>query len=242
MKDPELKAWWSDDENAVLFEASYTIAEGYRGAGRRKNWGNSARYKGPDLKKYGEYAKYRTLKFEYALKMESENLVKNDPAYAEVINFAKQLSGKIEYDWAKYDAYQGAKPVKTPGMKYAVCFGYSSEVMEKALTLKYIASVEEWATTTHSWNVLNLVDGRKLYFDLTWFDNEHIDHETGLIYQTDDYDWGNITFNEEIFKYSSISYSGSTSHANGSFRRILKKMITQSSGSSSIYFSNIKSN
>lgn len=223
MKDSKLKAWWNDDGNAVLFEASYTIAKGYKGAGKRKTWGSGARYSGPNLEKYGKYKRYRTLKFRYALKREVENLVKNDPAYAEVIGFAKKLSSEIEYNWAEYDGYKDAKPIKTPGMKYAVCAGYSNEVMEKALTLKLVASVEEWGSANHSWNVLNLVDGRKLYFDLTWFDNEHINRETGIIYQTDDYDWENITFNEEIFKYSNVSYSGSYSHVNGSFKRVLKK-------------------
>jgi len=223
MKDSKLKAWWSDDGNAVLFEASYTLAKGYKGAGKRKTWGSGAGYSGPNLKNYKKYAKYRTLKFRYALKRESENLVKNDPAYAEVIDFARQLSGKIEYNWAEYDGYKGATPVKTPGLKYAVCSGYTDEVMKKVLILKYVASVEEWTSDNHSWNILNLVDGRKLYFDLTWFDNEHINHETGLIYQTDDYDWENITFNEALFKYSNVSYSGSYSHVNGSFQQILTK-------------------
>lgn len=222
MKNPELKAWWSNDGNAVNFEASYTVARGYLGASKRKIWGTSAKYSGADLTRYGKYKKYHTLKFKYWLRLENEKRIKTDPAFAEIIAFAKRLSANIEYNWSSFSAYKGAKHIKTPGMKYAVCSEYSNEVMQKALALKYVDSVEEWISSNHSWNVLNLTDGRQLYFDLTWFDNEYIDHKTGRIYQTDDYDWGNITFDKDIFN-SNMSYSGSFSHVEGSLKRIFRK-------------------
>ena len=223
MKEPRLKAWWSDDGNSVLFEASYTIADGLQGAGKRITWGHNTHYKRQNSDKQGIYAKYNSLKFNYKSKRESERLVKNDPAYADVVDFAKRLSADIEYDWAEYDDYKGAAPVKTPGKKYADCSGYTDEVMEKVLALKSVDSVEKWVSDDHSWNVLNLVDGRKLYFDLTWFDNEKIDHETGLISALGDYGWENITYDEEVFKYATSSYAGYLSHANGSLQEILKK-------------------
>ena len=92
-------------------------------------------------------------------------------------------------------------------MRYAVCAGYANEVMEKALALNSVREVQKWRSPGHAWNVLKLVDGRTLYFDLTWFDNEHINHETGEIYQTDDYGWNNITFFEHLFRFSNIGYS-----------------------------------
>jgi hypothetical protein len=110
-------------------------------------------------------------------------------------------------------------------MKYAVCAGYSNEVTAKALSLKCVKSVEEWTGPNHAWNVINLVDGRTLYFDLTWFDNEHINEKTGQIYQTDDYDWENITFNEDLFRHSDVEYGTSIFHHNqGKFDRIVRKM------------------
>jgi hypothetical protein len=221
---PRLRAWWSNDGNSVLFEASYTVASGYVGAGTRKTWGTEARYNGANLQTYGQYAKYRTLKFKYDLKREVEYLITNDPAYAEVINFAKRLCSEIEYDWANFSAYHGAKPVKTPGMKYAVCDGYANDVEDKALSLKCVKSIEKWTGPNHAWNVMNLVDGRTLYFDLTWFDNEYINEKTGKIYQTDDYDWENITFNEDLFRHSNIGYgTGTFSHDQGKFDRIVGK-------------------
>lgn len=223
MLDPGLKAWWSDDGNAVHFEASYTIADGYKGAGTRKTWGTKAVYQGPNLSKYGEHAIFQTLKYQYQLKLETENFLKTDPAYYKVIEFAKQLCSEIEYDWQSYNRYKGSAAIRTPGMRYAVCSGYSKEVMEKILALDCINSVEEWSSTSHSWNVLNLVDGRVLYFDLTWFDNEYINHETGEVYRTDDYDWENISFNRELFKYSNLSYSGSFAHAQGTFKQVVNK-------------------
>ena len=222
--NPRLNAWWSDDGNSVRFEASYTVAYGYSGAGRRETWGSGAYYSGGDLQVYGQYAKYKTLKFEYGLKREVEYLLEHDSAYAEVINFAKQLCSEIEYDWSSFDSYKGARPVKSAGMRYAVCSGYSNEVMNKALLLTCIKSVEEWTGPNHAWNVINLFDDRRLFFDLTWFDNEHINEETGEIYQTDDYDWENITFDEDLFRHSNIGYSTTIFiHDQGKFNRIVRK-------------------
>jgi hypothetical protein len=222
--NPQLKAWWSDDGNSVLFEASYTIADGYIGAGTRETWGTKAVYSGGNLQAYGEYAKYQTLKFKYDLKRETEYLIENDSAYAEVIAFAKRLCSEIEYDWTNFDAYRGAVPVRTPGKRYVVCDGYAAEVMDKAVLLTCVKSVERWTGPAHAWNVLNIVDGRTLYFDLTWFDNESIDEKTGKIYQTDDYGWENVTFNEDLFRHSNVGYSsGVFSHDQGKFDRIITK-------------------
>jgi transglutaminase/protease-like cytokinesis protein 3 len=219
--NPQLNVRWSDDGNAILAEASYTIASGYLGAGSIKTWGSGTYpFRDSNVKVYGQYDKYRTLKYQYDLKREVEYLMANDPAYAEVINFAKQLCREIEYDWSAFSDYHGARPIRTPGMKYAVCDGYSNEVMEKALSLKCVKSIEKWTGPNHAWNVINLVDGRTLYFDLTWFDNEHIKEDTGQIYQTDDYDWENITFNEDLFRHSNVGYgSGTFSHDKGKFDR-----------------------
>jgi hypothetical protein len=223
MTNPQLSAWWSDDGNSVLFEASYIVAPGYVGAGTKKLWG-TVTYSGGNLQSYGQYAKYQTLKFKYDLKREAEYLVANDPVFAEVINFAKQLCREIEYDWTNFSGYQGAKPIKTPGMKYAVCDGYANEVMDKVLSLNCVKSVEKWTSPGHAWNVINLADGRTLYFDSTWFDNEHIDAATGEIYQTDDYRWANITFNEDLFRHSNIGYGTKIFHHDqGKFERIVRK-------------------
>jgi hypothetical protein len=222
--NPQLKAWWSDDKNAVMFEASYTVASGYIGAGTRATWGTGAHYSGGNLQPYGQYAKYKTLKFEYDLKREVEYLIANDPVYAEAINFAKRLCRELEYDWTNFSNYHGARPVRTPGMRYVVCDGYADEVMNKASSLNGVKSVEKWTGPGHAWNVINLIDGRVLYFDLTWFDNEHINEKTGRIYQTDDYDWENITFNEDLFRFSNIGYGTKTfSHNQGKFERIIRK-------------------
>lgn len=222
--DPRLKAWWNDDENSVLFEASYIVAPGYVGAGTKKIWGTGSFYPGANLQSYGPYAKYKTLKFKYDLKRELEYLVAHDSAYAEIINFAKQLCYEIEYDWLNFSGYRGARPVRNPGKRYAVCEGYANEVMDKALSLRCVKSVEMWKAPAHAWNVINLVDGRTLYFDLTWFDNEQINEKTGQIYQTDDYHWENITFNEDLFRYSNIGYGTKTfSHELGKFNSIVRK-------------------
>ena len=212
MINSQLKVWWSDDDNAVHTEASYIIAKGYKGAGTHKTWGESKYSGSKDIfKLYGEYAKYHTLKFKWELKQESEWLLQNDSEYAEIIEFSKQLCDEIEYDWANFSGYRG-KVKRTPNKKYFVCEGYSNEVMNRILELKCVQSVQKWSSSGHAWNVVKLIDGRTLYLDLTWFDNEHINNKTGEIYQTDDYDWENITFNEELFRFSNVGYGSEVFH------------------------------
>jgi len=213
MINPTLKVWWGEDNNEVLAEASYIIAEGYVGAGELRTWGHEARFFGSPaiFDVYGEHAKYHTLRFEWELKQEVEQLLENDPAYSEIIAFAKQLSDEFEYDWTNFPGYRG--PAKrTPGKKYFLCDGYANEVMNRILDLNSVQAVQRWVSPNHAWNVVKLTDGRTLYFDLTWFDNEDIDPKTGKVYQTDDYKWANITFNEELFRYSSIGYSDRVFH------------------------------
>jgi len=221
MLNSSLKVWWDDNNNAILFEASYTIAHGYVGAGTIKTWGTEAKYGGASsiFDTYGEYAYYQTLRFNYEYSLYIENLLKKDSVFADIINFAKNLCNEIEYDWSNYSGYTGVKPVKpTPGKRYAVCDGYTNEVTEKILNLNSVQSVQRWTSPTHAWNVLKLVDGRTLYFDLTWFDNESINHNTGEVYQTDDYGWFNITFHEHLFRFSNVSYgTKSFTHNIGEF-------------------------
>jgi len=63
MINPSLRVWWSEDNNNVLMEVSYIIADGYVGAGTLKTWGESAHYSGSSriFDTYGKYAYYRTL-------------------------------------------------------------------------------------------------------------------------------------------------------------------------------------
>jgi len=221
MLDSSLKVWWSDDNNVILFEASYTTAPGYVGAGTREIWGTTTRYRGGTtiFDTYGEYAYYQTLRFEYEYDLYMQYLLKNDSVFAEIIDFAKKLCDEIEYDWQNYSGYTGAKAVRTPGKRYAVCDGYAKEVTDKILTLNSVQTVQRWTSPSHAWNVLKLTDGRTLYFDLTWFDNEHINHDTGIVYQTDNYDWFNITFHEHLFRFSNVAYgSKSFTHNIGEFQ------------------------
>lgn len=218
MLDSKLKANWSEDGNSVLFEASYTIAPNYKGAGSRKIWGTNSKFSGSNsiYAIYGQYAKYHTLRFQWKLYLHNQKLIASDPCFASIIGFAKQLCSEIEYDWSNFSAYHGASVKRTPGKKYCVCEGYTDEVMQRIFQLDCVAAVQKWSSSSHAWNVLELADGRILYFDLTWFDNEHIDEQTGIIEQKDDYNWENITFDEELFKYSNVGYgSNDFEHSKG---------------------------
>lgn len=218
MIDSKLKAKWSEDGNNVVFEASYTIAPGYKGAGNTKIWGTNTKYSGSSsiYSLYGKYAKYQTLRFQWELYQQNQKLIATDSYFSSIIEFAKTLCDEIEYDWSNFSAYQGAPVKRTPGKKYCVCEGYTDEVMQRIFQLDCVTAVQKWSSSSHAWNVLELADGRILYFDLTWFDNEHIDEQTGMIEQKDDYNWENITFDEELFKYSNVGYgSNNFEHSEG---------------------------
>ena len=225
MLNPSLKVFWDKDDNKVLAEAAYTIAQGYVGAGTQKTWGEGAAYSGSSniARNYGNYAYYQTLRFKYEHSLYVQRLLQTDRAFAEIINFAKQLCSEIEYDWRSFSGYKG--PVRpTPGKRLAVCDGYANEVMDKALRLSSVRAVQKWTGPGHAWNVLILTDGRTLFFDLTWFDNEHINEQTGAIYQTDDYGWENITFFEHLFRFSNVGYgSGQFAHNMGKLNKEVKK-------------------
>jgi hypothetical protein len=220
-----ISVWWSEDNNSVLMSATYTLAPGYSvtvdgvtyKAGDTVTWGTNARHSGSSgiFDKYGEYAKFKTLRFKYVYSLYVQHLIENDPAYNEIIAFAKKLSDEFEYDWSNSSGYTGATPVKTPGKTYALCGGYANAVMEKVLSLNSVVAVQRWTSPAppgHAWNVLELIDGRLLYFDLMWFDNENINEETGEIYQKDDYDWENITFYKELFDYSGVGAGSRVFH------------------------------
>jgi hypothetical protein len=223
MVDTKLRVWWSDDNNTVYVEASFIVAEGYVGAGSLETFQGSYSRSPVIFEIYGEFARYHTLKFDWEYRQEVDWLLKNDPVFAEIVELAKLLCAEIEYDWANFSGYSG--PVKpTPNLRYAVCAGYANEVTERFLELDSVIAIEEWGTPCHLWNVLILADGRRLYFDLTWFENEYICHETGEIYQTEDYRWKNLTFNAELFRYSGVGYgTGEFTHALGSFVREVRK-------------------
>jgi len=218
MEDPKLNVWWGDDGRAYV-EVTFTVD------GTTESFvGGSYGYDEAKLtQKYGEYAKFQTLKFKHELKIEAEQRMLNDPAFAEIIAFAKKLCEEIEYDWS--NAYK-INVKKTPGKRQAMCSGYADEVKETVLQLNCVKAVQLWSAPDHAWNVLVLEDGRTLYFDLTWFDNEYIDEANRKIIQLDDYRWANITFDEELFKYSGIGYgTGEFTHALGKFEREIKKEV-----------------
>lgn len=208
MVDPKLKAWWSEDGNNVLFEASYTIAPNYKGSGTVEVWGTNAKYSGSQsiYDTYGKYAKYHTLRFEWELHQKNMQLIDEDPCFASIVSFAQRICDEVEYDWNRLEIYHGAPVKHTRGKKYYVCEDYANEVMNTALQLECVVAVQKWLSTGHAWNVLELSDGRTLYMDLTWFDNEYIDEQSGDIIQQPDYDWANITFDKHLFKYSNVSY------------------------------------
>lgn len=209
MQNPQLKVSWAEDGHALQFEASYTVAPGYMGAGTVAVWGKKTRYRGESIiyQRYGEYAKFHTLRFKWELAQYSREQMANDTAYAQVAAVAQELCQELEYDWASLRSYKGAEVKRTPDKRYCACDGYADEAMDRFLQLECVQAVQKWSSGSHAWNVLKLKDGRVLYADMTWFDNEYLNHKTGCVEPRDDYDWKNLTFDEELFRYSNVSYT-----------------------------------
>jgi hypothetical protein len=171
------------------------------------------------------YAKYRTIEFRDTLAFNSKKRLETDSAYRAVVETAVRICDEIDYDWAGYSGYRGVRPVPPPGKRLAVCEGYVDEGMRRFSVLDCVTEIQKWSVPgVHTWNVLKLRDGRTLYCDVTWFDNDHIDSRTGKTTYADDYDWENITFDENLFLYSQIGY-GTRDFTHASARRILAGLI-----------------
>ena len=140
--------------------------------------------------------------------------ITGDTAYDEIIALAKRLCDELEYDWSTRDDYTGAIPKQTPGKRHRQCNGYAIEMMEKAIMIESVKTVQHWRATkdtgapgNHSWNIIKLIDGRILFCDLTAFATNRINTETGEVYHAADYRWEKITFDEEEFKTKSPNTS-----------------------------------
>jgi hypothetical protein len=97
--------------------------------------------------------------------------------------------------------------------------------MRRLRALDCIAEIQKWSVPgVHTWNILKLKDGRTLFCDVTWFDNDHIDAKTGQTTYADDYNWENITFDEDLFLHGQVSY-GTRDFTHASSRRVLKDSI-----------------
>jgi hypothetical protein len=183
------------------------------------------RWTNSDFSYMGSYAKYRTIEFRDTLAFESKKRLQSDSAYRDVVEAAKRICDEIDYNWAAYSGYKGAPPVPSRGKRLEVCEGYTNESMRRLSALDCVAEIQKWSVPgVHTWNILKLKDGRTLYCDVTWFDNDHIDAKTGQITYADDYDWENITFDEDLFLHGQVSY-GTRDFTHASNRRVLEDSI-----------------
>lgn len=172
---------------------------------------------------YGKYAKYQSFKYQHYIEQRVEWQITNDIAYKEIINTAKTLCNEIEYDWGNFRGYNG-KFQPSPNKKQCVCDGYANIVCEQFLRFDFVTSVEKWIGGNHAWNIINFMDGRKLYVDLCWFDGEMLDKESGQIEESDMYNWLNITYNKEEFMHSNIGYgTNKFCHLYGKLYKTFKK-------------------
>lgn len=158
------------------------------------------------IRMYGRHAKYHSLKYDLELEKKVRKLLKNDTIYQKIIQVAKRSCEEIQYDWSNFTNYKGHIPSKTSDKRLCVCEGYADEVCEQFIKIPGITSIEKWHGANHAWNVINLENGRQLYVDLCWFDNETIDERTGRIIELDDYNWRNITYDKDEFTYAGIGY------------------------------------
>jgi hypothetical protein len=137
---------------------------------------------------------------------DAQALLKSDPYYKAVYDIIIDIGNKIDYNWAGFSSYHGAKPIPTPGRRLEVCEGYSNIVSQRLQILPCVSKIFKMSVPgVHAWNELLLINGRKLYVDATWFDNDHIDENTGKTTYKPDWNWDNLTYDVAKFNRS-VSY------------------------------------
>ncbi|GHT53663.1 hypothetical protein AGMMS49982_17130 [Bacteroidia bacterium] len=103
---------------------------------------------------------------------------RHDPAFAAVEKIVLQIATAYDYDY--YAAYGKVVKYRDPNVKKAVCDGYTDATIAAFEGHPVVERVEKWAGRNHTWNVVVLKDGRKIYTDATWYDGNRID-EAGYV-------------------------------------------------------------
>jgi hypothetical protein len=190
------------DKNAPV-TLSFDTANKVRLAGQRGSWGASITKKILQARRDAEW------------------YYQHDPKYKAVMDIAMRLCEEYDYDWGEfisrpeYARFANDKRVlhyqetlkldRSP--KYGVCEAYANAAVENFANfanLPFVKEVKKWHAPGHAFNELVFDDGRHLWVDVTWMDNDG-DYSKGK------YDTENITFNLDIFE-SLPAIDGSLSH------------------------------
>ncbi|MCL2805400.1 MAG: transglutaminase-like domain-containing protein [Treponema sp.] len=123
----------------------------------------------------------------------------NDRDYRRIIDILEEeVITKLQYDWASYlsGRYPSYQDAVRAGL--GVCDVYARLTREVLTRAGY--RVEMWSSSSgnHAWNHVILSNGRTLYIDATWYDNNYDNHPTQ--HSPDSYSPWYITYDKNLFE------------------------------------------
>ncbi|MCL2831823.1 MAG: hypothetical protein FWD78_01510 [Treponema sp.] len=124
------------------------------------------------------------------------NEMRKDPSLGKVYDILLSVAQDMDYDYNKVGI-----PVKfvTPAPLTGVCDDYAGLLIKRLTDARIsgVSNITKVSGLNHSWVTLRY-NGRLLYLDATWFDENVID-ETGTVVHTPYKDPRNMTFDNDIF-------------------------------------------
>ncbi len=141
------------------------------------------------------YTKTRKMYDEAEYRIEER---RKEAVFREIEEIVYRVAKDLDYDFES--AYGIRVQYRNPNVRKAVCDGYADAVSEAFDNHPYIVGIEKWSSAigNHAWNVLLLKDGRKLYCDVTWYEEQRIDDE-GYVVDVPAQDPVNLTFDLQEF-------------------------------------------
>jgi len=102
----------------------------------------------------------------------------NDPDYRRITDIIeREVITKFKYDWDSYLGGRSRSHQESISAGLGICDVYAHFTKDVLTAAGY--RVEIWSSPgRHSWNHVIMPDGRILYIDTTWYDNEYENHPT----------------------------------------------------------------
>jgi hypothetical protein len=122
----------------------------------------------------------------------------NDPDYRRVVDIIeREVITKLQYDWDSYLSGRSRSYLESIDIGLGICDIYARLTSDVLTAAGY--KVELWSSPgRHSWNHVIMPDGRTLYIDTTWYDNNYENHPTNSA--PDFYGPWYITYDKNLFE------------------------------------------
>ncbi|MDR2210155.1 MAG: transglutaminase domain-containing protein [Spirochaetaceae bacterium] len=125
---------------------------------------------------------------------------RTDADYRRIIDILeREVVTKLQYDWQDFLGIEEHTYEQALRLGVGVCDVYASLVVTVLTKAGY--TVEKWSSETgsHAWNRVIMRDGRILYIDATWYDNNYDNHPS--IKNQEAYEPYYITYDRSFFEH-----------------------------------------